>query len=92
MYLCNLVNSMESIARTCCRYGGLLIGLTVISNFYVAVDVLRSKLFYHSAFYFPLTKSEYAMLNKYRFINITLCENVIQFLTQLMRMERGNSE
>ena len=66
------------------KYGGLLMALTVVSNFYVSVDVLRSKLFYRSAFYFPLTKSDYSMLNKYRFINITICENVVQFVTQLI--------
>ena len=61
------------------KYDGLLMGLTVIS-----VDVLNSKFFYRSAFYFPLTKSEYAMLNKYRFVNITICENLIQFITQFI--------
>ena len=46
-------------------------GFTIISNFYVGVDLLRSKALYIEAFYFPLTKSEHSMLNKYKFVNIT---------------------
>ena len=65
-------------------YASLLIGLTILSNFYVAVDLLRSKLFYHKAFYFPLTKYEYEKLNRYRFVNITLCENFTQFVVQIV--------
>ena len=66
------------------QYGVLLMGLTILSNFYVSVDVLRSKLFYHNAFYFPLTKCEYKALNKYKFVNITLSENMGQFLIQIL--------
>ena len=66
------------------KYSILLMGFTVISNFYVTVDLLRSKLFYFEAFYFPLTKCEYTMLNKYKFINITLLENVSQIIIQII--------
>ena len=71
-------------------YASLSMGLTILSNFYVSIDLLRSKLFYHDAFYFALTKYEYEMLNKYRFVNITLFENVIQLVVQMVYLVKHN--
>ena len=64
------------------KYSVILMGLTIISNFYVSVDVLRSKFFYLKIFYLPLTKEEHSLLDKYRFFNIVILENISQFIIQ----------
>ena len=58
--------------------------LTMVTNFYSAIDLLRSKFMYLSWFYFPLTKSEHDIFKAYRFINIVLLENVPQLAIQIM--------
>ena len=74
----------ERLHKYLSKYSVLIIGLTVFSNFYVAIDLLRSKLFYKDAFYFALSKHEYELLNKYRFVNITLGENIAQIIIQIV--------
>ena len=73
------------------KYSVVLMGITIISNFYVAIDLSRSRLFYLNAFYFPLKRKEHRMLEKYRFFNIVMLENVIQILVQIVYLMNSDS-
>ena len=73
------------------KYPAFLIILTIISNFYVSVDFARSKLFSLNRFYLPLTKNEHLMLDKYRFINIVLIENVAEIIIQIIYIQNSDS-
>ena len=73
------------------KYPAFLIVLTIISNFYVSVDFARSKLFSINHFYLPLTKNEHSMLDKYRFINIVLIENIAEIIIQIIYIQNSDS-
>lgn len=55
---------------------------TVLTSFYNAVSLLRSKFFYKKFFYFSLKSNEYSKLQIFRFINVTICENIPQLIIQ----------
>ena len=74
------------------RYSVFLMALTIVSNFYVAVDLSRSRLFYLNCFYFPLTRKEHTMLEKYRFVNIVILENVMQIIIQIIYLMNSDSK
>ena len=67
-----------------------LIILTTFSNFYVAVDLLRSKLLYKNVFYLPLTRNEHLMLDGYRFLNIVCLENLCQLIIQAIYLANSD--
>ena len=62
------------------QYSVVLILLTVFGDFYSAVLLVRSKLFYADVFNFSLKESEMDQLIVFKFINITLLEVLFFYL------------
>ena len=73
------------------RYEIFLCCLTVLGNFYCAVQLCRSKLFYKQFFNFPLRNKEYKELHHYRFVNVILLENIPQFFIQIFYLLSNDS-
>ena len=71
-------------------YELIIIFLTLFGGFYCTIDLLRSKLFYIRATYFPLKINEYNSLQYLRFVNFILLENIPQFIIQLMYLFQSN--
>ena len=53
------------------------------AGFYNTIDVLKSNVFYLKLFHFQIKSNEYDQLKKYKFINITVFENIPQLTIQL---------
>ena len=66
------------------KYEFALYILGMIAGFYNTIDLVRSKLFYFKMFGFQLKKNESEVLKKYRFIIITIIENVPQLIIQML--------
>ena len=73
------------------RYLLVVYSFTIVSGFYSAISMLRTKLFYNKMFYFPLKRSEISRLNGIRFINIVVLENIPQIFVQIMYAFGRNS-
>lgn len=56
--------------------------LTTFAGFYCAIDFCQTKLLYLNIFHLQLTKDELKQLQHYRFLNIVILENILQFIIQ----------
>ena len=74
------------------KYTHFLSFLTIISGFYCAVDLVRSKLYYQKYFSFSLTINEQSQLKRLRFINVVILENIPQFIIQLQYIQNSEQE
>ena len=74
------------------KYESLFAVLTIISGFYATVELLQSKIFYNNRFNLSLKKYENMQLKHLKFLNITLFENIPQFVIQIIYIFSVDSE
>ena len=84
-----LVNRMRMWLN---EYSIVLYLVTITSTFYGAVDLCKSKVFYFECFGLPLRNIDYIQLLQYRFLNLTILENLPQLVIQCYYLNRVVTE
>ena len=68
--------------------------LSLLANFYSAIDCVRSKFMYQEIFYIPLKENEYNQnkaFNLLRFCNIIVLENIPELIIQIIYISDVNN-
>ena len=68
------------------RYDWLIVFISVVAGFYSAIELVRSNLFYLPMFSMQIKTDEYQRVQKYRFLNTALFENIPQIFIQIVYM------